>query len=66
MSRKTLSIDGEMLENIYIALSDAVERIEKGTLHMRRCIDYLEDNLGIISRVKYLNREQQNKSKGDQ
>ncbi len=32
-----------ILDNIYVALSDAYERLPSGTMNIKRCLNYLEN-----------------------
>jgi hypothetical protein len=44
MTEETHSIPKSTIDDIHIALSDAFERLDSGTMLIKRCINYLEEN----------------------
>lgn len=54
----TMSVPMDMLFNIYLALYDAYERLETGSIQQKRCIDYLESNHGFKPPSSYITKEQ--------
>lgn len=42
MNDVLVSIHQIVLDDIYIALSDAYERLPEGTMNIKRCLNYLE------------------------